>query len=181
LYRSPVNQRLVITVLGTDRPGLVETVSKAVAAHGGNWEASRMARLAGRFAGVLLVSAPAGEVEALATELRALGDHGLKVVVEAGDDSASDERIAMDLEVLGHDRPGIIREVSAALAARGVNIDELDTRCDSAPMAGHNLFRMRARVVVPAGMEPGALRTELEGLAGDLMVDIALVEPVEPS
>ena len=139
-----------------------------------------MARLAGRFAGVLLVTAPTAEVDHLADDLRALGHHGLQVLVEKGDDSAPETRSVMDLEVMGHDRAGIIREVSAALAQRGVNIDELDTQCDSAPMAGHNLFRMRARVVVPADVEPGVLRSELEAIGGDLMVDIALVEPIDP-
>ena len=136
-----------------------------------------MARLAGRFAGVLLVRAPADTVDALATELRALAQAGLQVLVERGDAEPLADSRAMDLELVGHDRPGIIREVSTVLAARGVNIDELDSSCESAPMAGHNLFRVRARVHAPIALDVSALRGELEGLAGDLMVDISLAEP----
>jgi glycine cleavage system regulatory protein len=179
VYVSVVNERLVVTVLGPDRPGLVEAVSKVVEAHGGNWEASRMARLAGRFAGVLLVTSASDRADALAGELRGLGQEGLQVVVERGDDAAPEESRGLELELVGHDRPGIVRQVSAVLAARGVNIDELDSVCESAPMAGHNLFRVRARVRAPKALEVAALRRELEGLAGDLMVDISLAESVE--
>ncbi|MBT8492323.1 MAG: ACT domain-containing protein, partial [Deltaproteobacteria bacterium] len=174
-----VNERLVVTVLGPDRPGLVEAVSKVVEGHGGNWEASRMVRLAGRFAGVLLVTSSDDVVDRLATDLRALGQEGLQVVVERGDDDAPPDSRAMELELVGHDQPGIVRKVSAVLASRGVNIDELDSTCESAPMAGHNLFKVHAMVRAPMALDVAALRAELEGLAGDLMVDISLAESVE--
>jgi len=171
-----VDDRRVITLLGADRPGLVETVSKAVADHGGNWEESRMARLAGHFAGVLLVSVAPGAAEALESQLRALG--GMQVVVDRGKDSRAEGSRLMEIELVGNDRPGIISEVSAVLAARGVNIEELESSSESAPMAGHNLFRMVARVSAAGALDTAALRAELEALAGDLMVDISLDESV---
>ncbi len=45
---------LVLTLIGPDRPGLVEAVAEPIAAHGGNWLESRMAHLAGQFAGIVL-------------------------------------------------------------------------------------------------------------------------------
>ncbi len=170
--------RLVVTILGADRPGLVEAVSKKVADHNGNWEASRMARLAGRFAGVLLVSAAPAALDALSAELAALSDEGLRIVVERGEAEADESRRLMLIEVVGHDRAGIISEVSAALATIGVNIDELESRCESAAMAGHLLFRMRARVMVPDSIAEPVLRRELEALADDLIVDIHSDEPL---
>ena len=54
---------LVMTVIGQDRPGLVESVAALVAENGGNWLESRMSRLGGHFAGILRVEVP-GENEA---------------------------------------------------------------------------------------------------------------------
>jgi glycine cleavage system regulatory protein len=39
---------LVVTVIGNDRPGIVERLSEVVLAAEANWEESRMARLAPR-------------------------------------------------------------------------------------------------------------------------------------
>ena len=56
---------LVLTLIGADRPGLVESLAKRVAAHRGNWVESRMAHLAGQFAGILRVEVPAANVRSL--------------------------------------------------------------------------------------------------------------------
>jgi glycine cleavage system regulatory protein len=74
---------LVLTVLGEDRPGLVEALSHIIAAHEGNWLESRMAHLAGQFAGILRASVPEGNATALLTALQGLAEHGLQVVVRA--------------------------------------------------------------------------------------------------
>ena len=167
---------LVLTVIGADRTGLVEVVAAAVAEHGGNWVESRMARLAGRFAGVLRVDVPAERAGALGEALRALGGQGLQVVVEqaegAGDVSAAGE--AMTLEVLGHDRPGIVRDVARALAQRRVNVVELETTVYSAPMTGEPLFEAHVSLRLPAGADVDELRESLEAIASELMVDVRL-------
>src|SRR3954452_20301553 len=108
----------VLTVLGDDRPGLVSAISGAVNAHGASWERSQLARLAGKFAGIVLVSVPGERYDALVADLAALDGAGLKVVVERTDEPARAESLRLTLELLGADRPGIVAEVSSALAAR---------------------------------------------------------------
>src|SRR5688500_7537246 len=105
---------LVLTLLGPDRPGLVEAVADVIAANGGNWLESRMAHLAGKFAGVLRADVPADKVDTVIQALRRLESRGLKIVAEAAagaDDRPADQQ-AMNLEVVGLDRPGIVREIS---------------------------------------------------------------------
>ena len=63
---------LVLTLTGADRAGLVSDLSTDVAAHGGSWLTSRMARLAGTFAGVVLVEIPDDRVEAFSTVIDGL-------------------------------------------------------------------------------------------------------------
>src|SRR5512141_2231317 len=114
---------LILTVIGPDRPGLVRALAQSVAAHGGSWLESRMARLAGQFAGIVMVEAP----DSLLADLHELESEGLRIVVHqgvSGETSAASlagERLA--IEVVGNDRPGIVRDVARVLAEHGVNIE----------------------------------------------------------
>ncbi len=169
---------LVLTLLGPDRPGIVEAIAEPVARHGGNWLESRMAHLAGKFAGILRIEVPDGQEEALVAALRRLEESGLELTIESGPAArAAAGARAFVLDLVGLDRPGIVREISRALAAHGVNIEELTTDRTTAPMSGELLFRSRARISVPAAVDPGRLRERLEQLAGDLMVQVSLAAP----
>jgi glycine cleavage system regulatory protein len=166
---------LVITLIGADRPGLVEAVAAVVAEHGGNWLEGRMAHLAGRFAGILRVEVPPEQLGALSAALTRLESGGLRIVTETGAATASaDPARAMEVELLGLDRPGLVKEVSRLLASRRINVEELATDVYSAPMTGESMFHARARVDVPAGVDERELRSSLERLAHDLMVEIRL-------
>jgi glycine cleavage system regulatory protein len=166
---------LVLTLIGPDRTGLVESVAEVIAAHGGNWLESRMTHLAGKFAGILRAEVPPNRAAALALALSALETRGLKVVVETAPraERPRPER-TMDLELVGLDRPGIVREISQLLAESGVNVEELVTDRKSAPMSAEMLFEARAHVHVPATTDVARLRAGLERLASDLMVEIRL-------
>jgi glycine cleavage system regulatory protein len=171
-----MNTDLVLTLLGPDRPGLVEAVAQAIVASGGNWVESRMARLAGQFAGVLRVELPsAAAVDQLRAALARLETQGLRLVLQPSDRApAVEPQQVMELELLGLDRPGLVREVSRLLAAQNINVEELVTDRSSAPMSGEMMFRARARLAVPAGVDVASVRASLERLAGDLMVEIRL-------
>jgi len=165
---------LVLTVIGADRTGLVQSLAERITAAGGNWEESRMARLAGQFAGILLVTIDAERSDELVASLRGLDAHGLQVTVRpsAGPTAAPPPRTAFRLQLTAHDRPGIVRDVSRILAERGLNVEEFESEVASAPMSGDRMFTARARVLAPAGMALADLRTQLEALGGELMVDL---------
>jgi len=172
---------LVMTVIGPDRPGLVQLVSARVADRGGNWLESRMCRLGGQFAGILRVEVPSPQREALIDALRALENEGLRVILHAEDQAEISPPVEGQLaliELVGQDRPGILRSVSSVFAARGVNVEELASERLSAPMGGGTLFQARATVFVPAQVSVAALRADLETIAADLMVDLR-VEPAQ--
>jgi glycine cleavage system regulatory protein len=173
-----------MTVIGRDRPGLVGKLSEVVRRHGGNWEESRMAHLAGQFAGILRVGIAGEHARALAEELRRLERDGLTVVVqESVVDAATAETGAgaggqcVTLELTGQDRPGIVRQISETIARHGANVEELETECVSSPMSGEMLFRATARLTLPPQASLPALRQGLEAVAADLMVDVSLEEP----
>jgi glycine cleavage system regulatory protein len=164
---------LVLTLIGVDRPGLVKEISNVAAKHGANWEASRMARLGGRFAGLLQVTLEPSRAEALRRELEALADHGLRVVVEESATAAPRSAFqTYKLELLGTDRIGITHRVAQTLAELGINVDELSTECTSAPISGGELFKLSATLACPPSVGLERLRAELERVENDLMVDI---------
>lgn len=173
---------LVLTVIGPDRTGLVEALAGGISAAGGNWESGRMAQLAGQFAGVLLVTIDKPRTDELLAALRALDGRGLQVTAHPApgsrdaDDDGDDDGIHVFLELTGDDRVGIVRDVGRILAERGVNVEELETDVVSAPMSGEQLFTARAVLRVPATLALAELRSSLETLGGELMVDLTTAE-----
>ena len=166
-----------MTVIGKDRPGLVESVASLVAQHGGNWLESRMCRLGGEFAGILRIHVGEEQEQALFQSLKTLQATGLTVVVHPDRaESAAGGRKLATLEIVGQDRPGIVRQISSALARQGVNVEELSSECASAPMSGETLFKAQARLLIPDTCHVAELRQELEKIAGDLLVDITFQE-----
>jgi glycine cleavage system regulatory protein len=185
---------LVMTVIGADRPGLVQLLATCVADHGGNWLESRLCHLGGQFAGLVRVEIPADKTTALLAALRHLETDGLRIVAQpepAADLSATTRHSSApsavpatrtvgtlaQLELVGHDRPGILREISAVLAAHAVNVEELSSERVSAPMDGSMLFQARATVLIPPAVALATLRADLEKIAADLMVDVQLRPP----
>lgn len=164
---------LIVSVVGPDRPGLVEALSRAVTAAGGNWEGSRLVQLGGQFAGVVQVVVTSESVGSLEESLAALEADGLHVSVvhseTVGDAARSGE--VHSLEIVGQDRSGIVAEISRELAAKGVNVIELATDCREAPWSGERLFHTTATVSLPAGTGIDEVRAMIEAVAGDLMVE----------
>jgi glycine cleavage system regulatory protein len=166
---------LVLTFVGDDRPGLVNAIAETVAACGATWLESRSARLAGKFAGVVLVSVPDDRVTGLELSLRDLAHEGLRIAIERGASAAAEKRLRIvTLDILGRERPGIVRDVTQALNRLGVNIEEFMSGLESEPFTGAEMFRAKARLSVPDGLKLDDLRKALERLAGEIMVDLAV-------
>jgi len=174
-YKTHMHIPLVMTLIGRDRPGLVGILSDVVAAHGGNWLESRMCHLGGEFAGILRIHAPADKQDDLLRALRALEADGLSLVVRPDPvaESTLTPAVTATLELVGQDRPGIVRQVTGALARYAVNVEELRTECCSAPMSGETLFKAIIKLHIPADCPLDPLRQELERVAADLMVDVS--------
>ena len=174
------NTSLVLTVIGDDRPGLVEQLATAISAHGGNWLESSMAHLSGKFAGTVCVTIAARDVEGLKKEFSTLA--GLRITAEvagSGDaPAAQPSGRRLKLSLVGHDRIGIVREVSQVLARHAVNVEDLSTHTASAPMSAAILFHATADLTASPNLDTRALTSDLEQISNDLMVDITLDETI---
>ncbi len=172
-----MHAHLVFTFIGADKPGLIEKLAHTVSGCGGNWLESRMSELAGQFAGIVQVEIATNRQAELRDALLTLSRDGLTVVVAdhiAADDSASYR--VLRLSILGPDRPGIVREVASALAARQINVQAMDTLITSAPMSAEPLFEAVAEIQVPKTLNLDELNERLDEIAEALTVDIDLEE-----
>lgn len=170
--------RLVLTVIGDDRAGLVGALADVIGDHGGNWEQSQMAELAGQFAGIVVVDVPAEQEAALRAALDGLdglmevsAHPGVATTAEAG---ASAVWTPLRIDLVGNDHPGIVRDISAVLARHGLSIETITTGQRDAPMAGGRLFEAHLVVRVPPGGDPADVRDDLERVASELFVDLTL-------
>ncbi|GAA0290169.1 glycine cleavage system protein R [Pseudomonas rhodesiae] len=163
---------LVLTIIAADKPGLVERIAQTIAAQGGNWLDSRMAHMAGEFAGILRVSVPADNRQALVGALEDLSTHGIRVLVGEGSTAQAPASKPIVMTLVGNDRAGIVREITALLSRQGVNLESLSTGVTPAPMSGDLLFNAEALLQVPSSLPLETLQASLETLADDLMVEL---------
>lgn len=162
---------VILMAVGDDRPGLTQSLADAIFDAGGNWLESHFARLGDKFVGSVLVQLNEERLPELENTAGAMGAHGFKVTIlpSAREGPFTGRRLAFEL--VGKDRPGIVQEVSTALAGLGVNIEDLETGTDESAMSGAMLFRARARVAVPDGVSLDQVRDALESISGEIMVD----------
>ncbi|MGB0467309.1 MAG: glycine cleavage system protein R [Pontibacterium sp.] len=166
---------LVLTVIGPDKPGLVERLAQTIADHQGNWLESGMSRLAGKFAGILITEVPEDQAEALTAALNALESQGLKVITEqTAEPKKENNKQHFTLELVGHDKAGIVRDISQALAKRHINVERISTELISGSMSAEMLFKGSADLSAAADVDLDELQEALEAIASDLMVDITL-------
>lgn len=176
-----MNTQLVLTVLSDDRPGVVEQLAQTISQHHGNWLESRMAQLAGKFAGILQVAVAQEHRQQLQAALNDLNSKGFKIVVDTAVNTTKPEYREFSFSVVGNDRPGIVREIAQAFAARHINMGELETACSSMPWSGEPLFEATGVIEVPKAVDMNELYDYLDKIADDLAVDIRLESSTEKS
>jgi glycine cleavage system regulatory protein len=140
-----------------------------------------MSHLSGKFAGIVCVGVAAAQAEALKAALTRLS--GLRVSCETSvaddtDDTGAIGNRRLKLALVGHDRIGIVREVSQVLARHAINVEDLNTHTSSAPMSAEILFHASAVLTAAPTLDARALTADLERLSNDLMVDITLDETI---
>lgn len=166
-----MHHQLALTIITDDRPGVIDNLANTIRHHHGNWLESSMAHLAGKFAGILLIDVAGEYRDGLLSALKKLERDGLKITVEAAATPTTAQGQRLDILLTGNDRPGIVGEISGMLAANQVNIEQLNTWCENAPMSGEELFRLEAQIQLPPNLNTEQLQSTLETLSDDLVVE----------
>jgi glycine cleavage system regulatory protein len=175
-------ESLVFTIIGDDRPGLIETISTIVNTHSANWLGSSMAQLGGKFAGMIEVAGQPEQLSQLSASLMELTNIGLTVVIEKAVTSTEHHRQeTQTISLFGLDRPGIIQEISKALAARDFNILDLKTEITRAAMTGDPMFDGQVLIEGCNDAQSEGLTEILDKLSIQLGIDIELIDKPQAS
>jgi glycine cleavage system transcriptional repressor len=172
---------IVFTLTGPDRVGIVEAVTRILFAHGGNVETSRMARLGGEFAMLMLVALPGEQLASLEKGVEELISQGYKVTTSLTTQPHGEAHpgwLPYRVEVHAADHEGIIHEVARYLSERGVNIESMETETTPAPLSGTPLFAMTALIAVPPALAGESWESALEAEGNRLNLDIT-VSPLQ--
>jgi glycine cleavage system regulatory protein len=164
----------VVSVVGSDRPGLTKALAAAILSAGGNWLESHLSRLGGLYVGSVLVELAAEGVDALDAAVRAVDDHGLEARIAPAVEAAGPEGEALQFGLVGQDRPGIVDQVTAALSGLDANIETFTTWISAEPHSGMPLFNMEARLRLPPDLQAARVQAALEEISAEIMVDISL-------
>lgn len=169
-------KNIVLTLTGKDKIGLVEQVTSLVVKRSGNVESSRMARLGGEFAMLMLVTVSDTEFPNLDKDFQGLRGEGYQVALMQTEDDSKKYAgwLPYEIEVTGADHEGIIHEISRHLAAQGINIENMDTSSAPAPMSGTPLFTMKGIVLVPPKLNFNAWSDALEEVGDKLNVSLKI-------
>ncbi|WP_293906528.1 ACT domain-containing protein [Phenylobacterium sp.] len=165
---------VILSVVGSDRPGLTEALAGAVLSVDGNWLESHLSRLGGLYVGSVLVALEADRVDGLAAAVRAVDAQGLEVRIAPAVEDVGVVGEPLRLSLVGQDRPGIVRQVTAILSGLEVNIETFETGLSAEPHSGAQLFRMDAQLRLPPGMSAAGVQSALEDISAEIMVDISL-------
>lgn len=177
------NTYLVVTTMGPDRRGTVEKITRIMVKHSANIEESRMARLGGEFAVIMLLSLPADKLSGLTAELDTLAEEGLTVIARETDLSRLkrfEGYVPYEISIVGADHEGIVHKIASYLASEQVNLESIDTRITEAPHTGTPLFSMHATMQVPPNLSLSQLRRKLAEVGDELGVDIEVKLLVTP-
>jgi len=164
---------VILSVIGSDRPGLTEALAEAILSAGGNWLESHLSRLGGLYVGSVLVELEADGVEALRAAAQAVDAQGLEVRIAPAVDGPGATGEALHVSLVGQDRPGIVRQVTAVLSGLEVNIETFDTRISAEPHSGAPLFHMEAQLRLPPRVTAAAVQAALERISAEVMVDFS--------
>lgn len=165
-------KEFVLTILADDKPGIVESVSSVVEANGGNWLESRMSQMAGKFAGIVRIACEDDCEKTLTAALEALDNNEIRITVDPGQSPSGVSSIGIAFIVTANDRPGIVKEVSNCLAELNINLEDMHTECNSAPMSSGVVFTASFLAVIPENVALEDVIQSLESLSDDLMVDV---------
>lgn len=163
---------LILSVVGSDRPGLTQAIASAVLSAGGNWLESHLSQLGGLYVGSVLVET--GDADALRAAVSAVDAQGLEVRIAPAVETKGPEGDAIDFSLVGQDQPGIVHQVTAVLSDLGANIEAFDTHMSVEPHSGAPLFNLNARLRLPPRLSAEAVKTALEAISAEIMVDISL-------
>ena len=163
---------LIISAVGSDRPGIVSEISNIITSHGGNIEESRMSRLGSDFGIIMLVSVAPDWVESMEVTLQSINE--LTIISKHTKIQESLEGIQYQIDLSGADNEGIVKVLSKYLAEKSINILDIQTHISNAPITGTPLFNLKTITTIPENLNIIDIQSDLKQISKKLGVEITI-------
>lgn len=170
-----MKQYMILFLVGRDRPGIVDDVSKVLLHHDANIEDSRGATLGGCFSVMVLFSVEADRMPAVRQGFKELERMGFEWSLHEANDPAAlprEAELPLKIQVTAMDHPGIVQAVVGILRKFNVNVESLTTRVTQAPYSGAPLFGLELSAQVPADQPVAKVKQGLSDLAAEMNLDL---------
>ena len=180
-YTTTRNNRLVLSALGKDKPGIIEELSNTVLNCGCTIIDSRMTVLGGEFALLLQVGGNWNSLARLENHIKGLEERlGLTIISKraASEQESRGDMLPYGVDVVALDQPGIVHNLARFFSRRNINIQEMVTTGYAAAHTGTPMFSVHLTVEIPAHMQISVLREEFMEFCDQLNLD-AVIEPVK--
>ena len=172
-----MDKHWILTVLSEDKPGVVKQLAEIISRNGGNWLESQLSQLAGRFAGVVHFTTNTADIATLEADFSALRASGIHVQIERLDSIQPVQTgPKLRFSAVGPDRPGIVLEITHALAGHNINLEKLSTTCSSMPYSGEPLFEAEGLIAMNEITPLAKLQEQLDAISDSLGIDVSINE-----
>jgi len=166
-------QSFILTAFGDDQPGLVSSLTGLIQENGGNIEESRMMKMGNQFVMTVLITLTKDEVNNLKTNLSSLSS--LHVQIHPTQKTKISNTNTKIIELSGADNEGIVHSLTKKLALNKINIIELETFINIAPISATPLFNLKATIELPRNLTNDSLHDILEKHSSKLGVNIEII------
>ena len=163
---------ILISVLGDDKPGLLDSLSEIIVLNDGDWVESNMSTVEAKFAGILRVNVPAKNCKKLIKELTS-SKLGLQIACEETAPVKLSDYKSYNIELIGQNHVGIINQLSHVLTYDlKANVEGIKTEIIDASMSGEQLFKAQINLHLPTSIDERLIKDKLELIADEMMVEI---------
>ena len=163
---------ILISVLGDDKPGLLDSLSEIIVSNDGDWVESNMSTVEAKFAGILRVNVPAKNSKKLMKELTS-SKLGLQIACEETAPVKFSDFKSYNIELIGQNHVGIINKLSHVLTYElKANVEGIKTEVIDASMSGEQLFKAQINLHLPTSIDERLIKHKLELIADEMMVEI---------
>ena len=165
-----MKKNIILSVIGPDKSGIVSDISKFVKAYSGNIEKSRMVRLEDYFTIMVQINIQKDKIKNLEQDLTNYSNYTFSIhSLESANNNENEDIHTVYLK--GIDSEGIVYKITNEFAKLNINIEELETNLENAPMSGLSLFSLKAKIS-HARLNLEALKKTMDKLAAELDVNI---------
>ena len=168
-----MNKNIILSLIGPDKPGIVSNISKMVKNHSGNIDKSRMIRLGDFFTIMVLINIDKNNRIELEKELNNHSNYQISIYELNNKQTENADDTIYTVHLNGVDSEGLVYKITNELAKLNINIEELETNRENAPMSGLALFSLTAKITHPK-LDYDILKQKMTELESNLDVNIIL-------